>query len=359
VQSGAGITQGTGNADAMGRGTGSQWASFAVAPVWLQSVCEISTLAQLATKGKNRGLVQVQAEELKNSLDSAMQGIEGAINGDGATILQIPSTATVSSNSGTGAQTSYISGLGSQVLSFTDQQVVQFFPSEGGATRGNATISYVDAVAGTLYFSTVLPSTGGATAVSDYIALAGASGAVGSSILGIQAWDVNSNAGTIAGVNRALFPGRISTPTINLAGASITPGIGQRALVILTRAMGDKEKSKGAVWYAGDAQAVAVNNLYVNVQVTGLAASQVSGDATPDISKRDFSETFAGREIMYSPTFPTNRIELLVPENWVMGELKELSLHDFGGGTTFVAVPDASQTSSGSYLNSSMFSLTN
>ena len=87
-----------------------------------------------------------------------------------------------------------------------------------------------------------------------------------------------------------------------------------------------------------------------------MAASQVSGDATPDISKRDFSETFAGREIMYSQTFLPSRLDLIVPENWVLGELKELSLHDFGGGNTFVAVPDASQTSSGSYLNSSMFS---
>ncbi len=198
VQSGAAITQGTGNADAMGRGTGSQYAAFAVAPVWLQSVCEISTLAQLATKGKNRGLVEIQAEELKNSLDSAMQGLEAVINGDGAAVTQIPTTATVSSNSGSGAQTSYISGL-NQVASFVDQQVVQFFPSEGGTSRGTATISYIDAVAGTIYFSTVLPSTGGATAVGDYIALAGASGAVGSSVLGIQAWDVNSNTGTIAG----------------------------------------------------------------------------------------------------------------------------------------------------------------
>ena len=268
VQSGAAITQGTGNADAMGRGTGSQYAAFAVAPVWLQSVCEISTLAQLATKGKNRGLVEIQAEELKNSLDSAMQGLEAVINGDGAAVTQIPTTATVSSNSGSGAQTSYISGL-NQVASFVDQQVVQFFPSEGGTSRGTATISYIDAVAGTIYFSTVLPSTGGATAVGDYIALAGASGAVGSSVLGIQAWDVNSNTGTIAGVNRALYPGRISCPTINLSGASITPGIGVRALTILKRAMGnDAPGAKTAVWYAGDAQSVAVNNLYTNIQVT-------------------------------------------------------------------------------------------
>jgi len=38
VQAGAAISQGTGNADSMLRGTGSQWASFALSPVYLFNV---------------------------------------------------------------------------------------------------------------------------------------------------------------------------------------------------------------------------------------------------------------------------------------------------------------------------------
>jgi hypothetical protein len=38
VQAGAGISQGTGNADSMYRGSGSQWASFALAPVYVFNV---------------------------------------------------------------------------------------------------------------------------------------------------------------------------------------------------------------------------------------------------------------------------------------------------------------------------------
>ena len=356
VQSGSPIIQSTGDNASIGQGTGSLWQSFAVSPVWVQSVCQISSLAQLATKGKDRGLVKVQAEELKNALNSTKQGIEALMNGDGSgAITQIPTTATVSNNSGSGAQTSFISGL-NQVASFVDQQVVQIFPSEGGTSRGTATISYIDPVAGTLYFSTVLPATGGATQTGDFIMVQGAAGSAGSSILGIQAWDVNSNTGTIGGLNRANFPGRLSCPTINLAGGSITPGLGQRALVIAQRAMGPDNKLKDAgIWYAGDAQAVAVNNLYTNVQVTGLAGSQVSGDKTPDISKKYFADTFAGREITYSSTFLPNRLDLLLPEVWVMGELAELGQYDFGGGNSIVPVPDTT-TTTGTYLQSSMFS---
>ena len=356
VQSGSPITQSTGDNGSIGQGTGSNWQSFAVSPVWIQSVCQISALAQLATKGKDRGLVKVQAEELKNALNQTKQGIEALMNGDGSgAITQIPTTATVSNNSGSGAQTSYISGL-SQVASFVDQQVVQIFPSEGGTSRGTATISYIDPVAGTLYFSTALPATGGATQTGDFIMVQGAAGSAGSSVLGIQAWDVNSNAGTIGGLNRANFPGRLSCPTINLAGGSITPGVGNRALVIAQRALGSDNKLKDAgIFYAGDAQAVAVNNLYTNIQVTGLAGNQVGGDKTPDIAKKYFADTFCGREITFSSTFLQNRMDLIVPEYWVMGELAELGQYDFGGGNTIVPTPDTT-TTTGTYLQSSMFS---
>lgn len=64
VQAGAAISQGTGNADSMNRGTGSQWASFALAPVYLFNVCEISWLAQASTDSKQKGLFAVEYNAL-------------------------------------------------------------------------------------------------------------------------------------------------------------------------------------------------------------------------------------------------------------------------------------------------------
>jgi hypothetical protein len=64
VQAGAGISQGTGNADSMLRGSGSQWASFALAPVYLFNVCEISWLAQASTDSKQKGLFAVSPKAL-------------------------------------------------------------------------------------------------------------------------------------------------------------------------------------------------------------------------------------------------------------------------------------------------------
>lgn len=356
VQSGAAISQGTGNADAMGRGTGSQWASFALAPVYLFNVCEISWLAQASTDSKQKGLFAVKAQEMKNSLDAAMQGIEGLINSDGSGMIdQIPAAAIITTG-GTGAQTASIAGM-NVAVAFSDQQVVAFY-STGGVkrtgTNSSATISYVSGPDNTLYFSTPLPTD---VVVTDYIVVNGATYGTGASILGIKAWDVNSNSGTIAGLNRATYPGRLSTPTINLNGAAITPGIAQRAEVLLGRALGpDADSIKSGIWYGPPEQAFAQSNLMYNVQIMQLQGKELAGDKTADMAKKYFADTFGGRKYHKSWTAINNRMDLLVLDNWYIGELSPLELYDFGGGNVVAPVPDISSTTgTASYLTSHMF----
>lgn len=359
VQGGSSIAQGTGNADSMGRGTGSQWASFAIAPIYLFNVCEISWLAQASTDSRQKGLFAVKAQEMKNSLDSAMQGIEGLINADGSGMIdQIPATAVIVLSGGTpAAQTASITGV-NVAVAFTDQQVVQFY-SVGGVLRSGgrttATISYSDGPSNTLFFSTALPSD---VVTTDYIVVAGATYGAGNSILGIKAWDVNSNVGTIGGLNRNAYPGRLSTPTINLAGAAITPGLAQRAEVLLGRALGpDADSIKSGIWYGPPEQAFAQSNLQYNVQIVN--AQELKGEKTMDMSKKYFSDTFGGRKYHKSWTATASRMDLLVLDNWYIGELSALELYDFGGGNVVAPVPDASQGAAGSYLTSHMFALTN
>jgi len=86
VQGGAAIQQfGSDTANAVpawGRGTGSQWVSFASQPVRLVNVCEISNLSQQATSDKERGLVKVSKEEMDKSLLSYENGVEALLNND-------------------------------------------------------------------------------------------------------------------------------------------------------------------------------------------------------------------------------------------------------------------------------------
>ena len=67
-----------------------------------------------------------------------------------------------------------------------------------------------------------------------------------------------------------------------------------------------------------------------NVQIVN--AQEVKGDKTLDMSKRYFSDTFGGRKYHKSATATASRMDLLVMENWYIGELSPLELYDFGGG---------------------------
>lgn len=349
IQSGSAISQGTGDGTALGRGTGSTWADGAISPIGLFNGCEISYLTEISTSGPKRGMVQVRAQELKNSLGTFMSGIESLLQGDSSGELdQIPSTATVSSNSGTGAQTSFISGL-NNANQFQDQQVVQVFPSEGGTTRGNATVSYVDGVSNTVYFSTVLPSTGGATATGDYLMVAGCSGAVGGSLAGIKTYQVNSNVGSVLGLNRASYPGRLSTPLIDLAGKAVNPSVPYRADILVKRALGpDTDASKELVWYGGPDQRLAITNLYQGVLSQNVVPS---GNTALDMVKANMATKFGDREFVESYNATPGRIDGLCLGNWGIAEMVEPSLYSFGNGVTSMPVPD----SSGSYLTSNIF----
>src|SRR5438445_7758444 len=214
IQSGSAIFQATGNGDALNRGSGSLWVSGDQSPVGLFAGCEITYLARIATQGPKRSLISLRAEELKNSFDSFMQGVDAQFLSDGSgAILQIPATATVNNNTGTGNSTSSIVGLGGQANQMQEQQIVQFFATEGGVARaGTATVSYVDGAADTVYFSTTLPA---GTAAGDFIMIQGSSGALNSGVTGLYTYQVAATTGTILNLARATFPGQLSTPTIN------------------------------------------------------------------------------------------------------------------------------------------------
>lgn len=344
AQGGAYISQGTANGTALGRGNMSVWDDFALSPIWHYAVNEMTHLAQLAVNGKKRGLISLKAEELKNSLDSALAGLEGIMYGDSSgAITQIPTTATVSSGSGSGATTSFITGV--RAMAFTDNQVVQIFPSEGGSTRGNCTISYNDPVTSTLYFSTVLPSTGGATATGDYIMIAGSSGALSQGIYGTTAWINSATTGTIAGINRATYPSRISSPSINLSNGSVTAALSQRIEALLGRAMGGSNDTKDSgIYLFGEDQAYAVaqTNYYTKQIVLQQSTDAGSTGRVPDVSKKYFQGTYGSRDVHISYVQPLGRIDMMLTKDWYIGELVPMQLYDFGGGNTVMPVPDPS-----------------
>jgi len=336
------------------RGNASYFQSYSASPIRVINVCEISNLSQQATDGKERGLVKFSKEEMDKSLLAFENGYEGILNRDGSgTIDQIPLTATITTG-GSGNTTAIIAGL-NNAASFVDQQNVQFFASVGGAQRGSAgataTISLVDPTTNTLNFSTALPS---GTTQGDIIVIQGSSGAAGNSIFGKDYWINNGNTGTLAGVPRATWPGRLSTPIINFGGnGSIVNSTAQRVESIRMRALGDDyDKNEEGFWYTNPVQGVALADNYYNPGFTRL---DEGGDRVVDTAKRNMQDTWGGREVVYSSTAEPSRMDLIVPETWWMGQMFATRLHEWTPGNPIAAVPTNDGTSNTTYWDSQMF----
>lgn len=338
IQANGNIRQITGDGDDMGAGQGTQWQSQLLSPVTFVLGTQITWLAENATNSKSKALIDVNSQEFANSLDYFKTGLESQLQGDGSGALdQIPASATVSSSSGSGAETSFISGV-SNPNQFQDQQVVQIFSAIGGTNRGSATISYVDAPNATLWFSTALPSGGGATAVNDYIMVNASStslvGAAGSSLLGIKAYQTNATTGTLNSLNRANFPGRLSTPTVNLSNNFITVPYGRRGLQQLRTALGaDTPALEDLFWYCGLDQEAAIEDL--QLQVTVANQQEIKGDESLDMGKKNAPATFMGREVLVSTHASKGRIDGLCPKYWAIGEMHAPDLYEVKGQTVF------------------------
>ena len=342
VQGGAFVSQGTGNGDSLGRGNMSIWNDFVLSPVWHYAVNEVTHLSQLAVNGKKRGLISLKAEELKNSLDSAMAGIEGIMYGDSSgAITQIPTTGTVSSGSGTGNQTSFITGV--RAMAFTDNQIIQVFPSEGGTSRGVATISINDPVTSTLWFSTVLPFDGRRHSngrLPDDCRLLGCAepGRLRNNRME-QFGDV--------GNHRRHQPRDLSQPylhSLDQPEQRCCRGIAFAAHrgIARPRDGGDNKTKDSGIYLMGEDQAVAIATTnYYNKQITQNSDGGGGGaKEVPDTSRKYFQGKFGGRDVHLSYVQPLGRIDMLLTNEWYIGELVPLQLYDYAGGNTVMPVPD-------------------
>jgi len=353
MQSGAAIFQATGNGDALGRGTGSLWVSGDLSPIGLFAGCEITYLARIATQGPKRSLIALRAEELKNSFDSFMRGLDAQFLSDGAgAVLQIPTTATVNNNTLGGTNPSSIIGLGGQANQLQEQQVVQFFLAEGGAARsGTATVSYVDGAADTVFFSTALPA---GTAAGDFIIIQGSTGALNSGVQGIYAYQVASNTGTVLNLSRATYPGQLSTPNINKANAAINATDPYKAEILIGRGLGDENEALGEFeWFTGPGQQLANTQLFTNTLQGRYEAGGKVGEKGTDVAPKYMTPTFGGRPVHVSYSARQGRWDALCPSTWGIIETVEPSLYDFGDGVTTMPIPDFQ--GQGSYLTSNIF----
>src|SRR6266404_8740332 len=262
VQAGSTHQQFDANGGDMGRGSGSIYAAQFLTPVSFSEACEITAQAMWSTENKKKARVQVKASEFTHTLEQFKSNLDADIQGDGTGIL---ATVTTPSSASGPAGPSFSNIVVNIANTFFDNQLVQVFPSVGGASRGTFQISYVDGVINTIYSANALPA--GPTA-GDLLVVNGAPGTAGGSVMGIRAYQVNGNAGTLNGLARSNFPGRLSTPTVNLNGAAMTQQIGRLLVAKIALALGNESPALAdLVWYCNVDQAAALENLALQVAI--------------------------------------------------------------------------------------------
>ena len=315
----------------MGRGTGSLYAAQFLTPISFSEACEITAQAMWSTETGKKSRVQVKASEFTHTLEQFKSNLDADIQGDGSGTLATVTTP----NSGTGAAgPSFSNIIVSNANQFYDNQVVQVFPSVGGVSRGSFQISYVDGVVNTLWSAMALPA---GTTAGDLLIVNGAPGSASSSVMGVRAYQVNGNSGTLNGLARSNFPGRLSTPTVNLAGAAITIPIGRLVVSKIALALGNETPALAdLIWYMNVDQAAAIENLAIQVAITNQ--QEIKGDSSLDMLKKYTPSTFVGYDIIKSVHALPGRVDALCLKYWGIGELKASDLYDVNGQTVFPTI---------------------
>jgi hypothetical protein len=334
IKAGSTHTQFDANGGDMGRGTGSNYAAQFLSPVSFSEACEITAQAQWSTDSGKKSRVNVKATEFTHTLEQFKSNLDADLQGDGSGTL---ATVTAASSGSGAAGPSFSNLTVDNANQFYDNQVIQVFPSVGGTTRGAFQISFVDGVTNTLWSADPLPSAGGATAANDILVVNGAAGTAGTSIMGIKAYQVNGNTGTLNGLSRNQYPGRLSTPTVDLGGAAITEATGRFITSKIALALGNESPALADLaWYANVDQAAALENLAVQVAITNQ--QQIKGDSSQDMLKKFTPSTFVGYDIIKSVHALPGRLDALCLKYWGIGELKAADLYDVNGQTTFPTI---------------------
>jgi hypothetical protein len=334
IKAGSAHTQFNADGGDMQRGTGSVYAAQFISPVSFSEALEITAQAMWSTDSDKKSRVNVRATEFTYTLEQFKSNLDADFQGDGSGTL---GTVVTAASAGGGAGPSYSNITMDNANQLYDNQVVQIFPSVGGTTRGAFQVSFVDGVTNTVWSADALPSVGGATATGDIVVVNGATGAAGTSIMGIKAYQVNGNTGTLNGLSRSQYPGRLSTPTVNLSGAAITEFTGRQITSKIELALGiDNAALADLVWYCNVDQASAMENLAIQVAITNQ--QQIKGDSSQDMIKKMTPKTFVGYDVIKSVHATPGRIDALCLKYWGMGELKAADLYDVNGMTQFPTI---------------------
>jgi len=217
---------------------------------------------------------------------------------------------------------------------FRDNQVVQAF-TPAGALLGPFQVLTADGIANTITADPTTPLPAGITS-GTFLSVDGCVGpsVANSSLAGVNTLQLNANVGNYFGVQRAAYPGRLSTPFIAGNNSFITPQRGWAMIGLVRTAMGvDSPDAKKFVWHMNLDQEAAIMN--IGLIVSTVIENQRKGDNAVDMLPKMAPKTFGGRPIFANIHAQPGRIDGLPLESWFRAEIQPLDFYEVNGQTLF------------------------
>jgi hypothetical protein len=164
--------------------------------------------------------------------------------------------------------------------------------------------------------------------------VSGSSAQSGSGLFGLRTYQVAGNSGTYMGIPRASWPGKFSTPNINLGGKALTPAIVRALQANQILALGNDNDGADNVAHCNvDMQSAWENNALLTQRVY----VDKSGAGSPDMLASKPLTEIAGRRMIINVRATPGLIDFLALKHWFRIETKATDYYEVGGQTIFPA----------------------
>jgi hypothetical protein len=207
----------------------------------------------------------------------------------------------------------------------------------GGTFVGTVVVQSVDAANKTLWLSSAIPAGWGV--VAGYALLVrGSAGAANSGLFGLFQYAFGQNSGTVAGLQRASYPGKLIMPFVNGNSQTLTQSTARKLTAQMQIALGATKA------FELDLQFNMGPDMMAAWENTGIAVSQViqnqlSGDSSQDMLKKHTPKTFMGYPIvnkgMGNIHAAQGRIDGIATKTYFRCENQPIDFLEYGGQTIF------------------------
>ena len=321
----------SGNPDGGDLGTGSAPITdfMTLVPTYFFQCSQWTKQAEISTNTDQKAIEDYSKLLMKRAMENFNTYMEAVFTqGDGSNTLDtVKTTAPAAQN--------YI--IVYNANQFQDQQPVDIWTAINGTFVETVTVQSVDAANKTLWLTAPLA----AQATAGYVLLvSGSAGVSNSGLNGLFTFAANLNTGSVCGLSRAAYPGKLVMPYVNGGGFALNQSEARRLTGQMKIALGAmKAVELDLQFNMGPDMLAAWEN--TGIAVSQVIQNQLKGDSSQDMLQKHTPKTFMGYPIVGDGEgnihAKQGRIDGVALKSYFRCENQPIDYYEVGGQTIFPA----------------------